>query len=147
METRHRIHPVLLARAREMRRPQTPAEATLWRALRNRQIGFKFRRQHPIDRFIIDFYCAEVKLLVEIDGQSHLELDQQEYDKARTEYLENLGYRVIRFTNDDVRYNLKVVASEILQVVENRIAELTSKKTIQISPHPNPLPAGERGKD
>lgn len=85
--------------------------------------------------------------MIEIDGESHLELDQQEYDKARTELLEELGYKVIRFTNDEVRYHMKVVASEILQVIENRIAELTSKKTIQISPHPNPLPAGERGKD
>jgi len=124
MATRHRIHPVILARAREMRHPQTPAEATLWHALRNRQTGFKFRRQHPIERFIIDFYCAEAKLLIEVDGESHLQPDQEEYDKARTEYLEDLGYKVIRFTNNDVKYNIKVVADEILQTVKNRIAEL-----------------------
>lgn len=128
MESRHRIHPVILARAREMRHPQTPAEATLWRALRNRQRGFKFRRQHPIYRFIIDFYCAEAKLLIEVDGESHLETDQAEYDNARTEYLEDLGYKVIRFTNNDVRYNIHAVASEILQIVESRIGELKSKK-------------------
>jgi very-short-patch-repair endonuclease len=128
METRHRIHPVILARAREMRHPQTPAEANLWDALRNRQTGFKFRRQHPIERFIIDFYCAEAKLLIEVDGESHLQPDQEEYDKARTEYLEDLGYKVIRFTNNDVRYNIHAVASEILQIVESRIGELKSKK-------------------
>jgi very-short-patch-repair endonuclease len=128
METRHRIHPVILAHAREMRHPQTPAEAALWRALRNRRAGFKFRRQHPIYRFIIDFYCAKAKLLIEIDGQSHLEPDQVEYDKARAEYLEALGYKVIRFTNNDVKYNIHAVAGEILQIVENRIAELKSKK-------------------
>jgi very-short-patch-repair endonuclease len=53
METRHRIHPIILQRAREMRHPQTPAEATLWGGIRNRNLGYKFRRQHPIDRFII----------------------------------------------------------------------------------------------
>jgi very-short-patch-repair endonuclease len=114
MEPRHRIHPVILARAREMRRPQTPAEATLWRALRNRQTAFKFRRQHPIYRFIIDFYCAQAKLLIEVDGEWHLQPDQEEYDRARTEYLEELGYKVIRFTNDEVRHNLHAVAGEIL---------------------------------
>jgi very-short-patch-repair endonuclease len=128
METRHRIHPIILARAREMRHLQTPAEATLWRALRNRQTRFKFRRQHPIYRFIIDFYCAEAKLLIEVDGESHLETDQEAYDNARTEYLEDLGYKVIRFTNNDVRYNIHAVASEILQIVETRIGELKSKK-------------------
>ncbi|HSA99835.1 MAG TPA: endonuclease domain-containing protein [Anaerolineales bacterium] len=124
METRHRIHPVILARAREMRHPQTVAEATLWHTLRNRQTGFKFRRQHPIERFIIDFYCAEARLLIEVDGESHLEPSQEEYDKARTEYLEELGYKVIRFTNNDVRYNINAVASKILQTIETRMAEL-----------------------
>lgn len=128
METRHRIHPIILARAREMRHPQTPAEATLWRALRNRQTGFKFRRQHPIDRFIIDFYCAQAKLLIEVDGESHFQPSQEEYDKARTKYLEELGYKVIRFTNDDVKYNIHAVAGEILQTVECRITELEVKK-------------------
>ena len=128
MEKRHRIHPITLARAREMRHPQTPAEMTLWHALRNRQIGFKFRRQHPVDRFIIDFYCAEARLLIEVDGDSHLEPDQEEYDKARTEYLEELGYKVIRFTNNDVRYNVSAVADEILRNVESRIIDLKNKK-------------------
>src|SRR5512140_2690828 len=124
METRHRIHPTILTRAREMRHPQTRAETTLWHALRNRQNGFKFRRQHPIERFIIDFYCAEAKLLIEIDGESHLEPSQAEYDEMRTKYLEHLGYQVIRFTNNDVRYNIDAVACEILQAIEIRIAVL-----------------------
>jgi very-short-patch-repair endonuclease len=111
-----------------MRHPQTPAEATLWQILRNRQFGFKFRRQHPIYKFIIDFYCAEAKLLIEVDGESHLGSDQEEYDNARTEYLQKLGYKVIRFTNDDVKYNLQAVAEVILQKVESRIAELKFKK-------------------
>ena len=127
MMARHRISPAILARAREMRHPQTVAETTLWHALCNQQIGFKFRRQHPIERFIIDFYCAQAKLLIEVDGESHLEPEQKEYDVARTEYLEELGYKVIRFTNNDVRYNIDAVANEILQTIEIRIAELKSK--------------------
>lgn len=135
METRHRIHPSILARARELRQPQTPAEATLWRHLRNRNMKYKFRRQHPIYRFIIDFYCAEAKLLIEIDGDSHLVKEQIEYDKARTEYLEALGYKVIRFTNNDVRYTISAVVDKIINTVEKRIEELDI-------PHPSPLPKG-----
>ena len=129
----HRIYPPILLRSRELRHPQTPAEATLWQHLRNRNLIYKFRRQHPIDRFIIDFYCAQTKLCIEIDGSQHLESEQVEYDKARTEFLEELGYKVIRFTNDDVRYNIHAVVDEIVRVIESRI-----------SPHPTPLPAGER---
>lgn len=124
MEKRHRIHPVIREFARELRQPQTPAEATLWRHLRNRNLKFKFRRQHPIDFFIIDFYCAEAKLLIEIDGETHLATEQMEYDQARTEYLEELGYKVIRFTNNDVRYNINEVVSEIIRVVEKRLEKI-----------------------
>ena len=128
MQKRHRIHSLLLTHARELRHPQTPAEAALWRVLRNRQFAYKFRRQHPIDRFIIDFYCAEAKLLIEVDGPSHLEPGQQEYDKVRTDYLEELGYKVIRFTNDEVKFNIEGVIGEILNVVESRIIERKNKK-------------------
>lgn len=121
MEKHHRIHPTIRRFARELRQPQTPAEATVWRYLRNRNLKFKFRRQHPIDFFIIDFYCAEAKLLIEIDGESHFANEQMEYDQASTEYLEGLGYKVIRFTNNDVRYNFNEVVSEIIRVVEKRI--------------------------
>ena len=124
MNKRHRIYPSILLRARELRHPQTPAEATLWRYLRDRNLGYKFRRQHPIDRFIIDFYCAAAKLCIEIDGSSHFEKEQEEYDKARTEILQELGYQVIRFTNNDVRYNVHEVVDEIIKEVEHRINEL-----------------------
>ena len=102
-----------------MRHPQTAAEAALWAAIRNRSVVYKFPRQHPIDRFIVDFYCAQAKLCIEIDGSTHREADQQEYDAARTEYLEGLGYKVIRFTNHDVRYNINAVVAAILEKIEN----------------------------
>ena len=120
MEKRLRIHPTIRQFARELRQPQTPAESTLWNLLRNRNLKYKFRRQHPIDFFIIDFYCAEAKLLIEIDGSSHLEKEQQGYDQARTEYLEARGYKVIRFTNDNVRYNIHAVVTAIMEEVEKR---------------------------
>jgi ATP-dependent DNA helicase RecQ len=114
MEKRHRIDPSIRTFARELRQPQTPAEATLWKHLRNRNLGYKFRRQHAIKFFIIDFYCAEVKLCIEIDGDTHLTKEQQEYDAARTEYLEWFGRKVIRFTNHDVRFNIHAVVQEII---------------------------------
>jgi leucyl-tRNA synthetase len=122
MESRHRIYPALLKRAREMRQPQTPAEATPGRALRNRNLKYKFRRQHPVDHFIVDFYCAQAKLCIEVDGAAHLEPSQKEYDAARTAYLEELGYSMIRFTNDDVRYNVDAVVDEIVRKAENLLS-------------------------
>ena len=124
MDPRHRIHPAIRQFARELRQTQTPAETILWRYLRNRNLEYKFRRQHPIEFFIIDFYCAEAKLLIEIDGESHFQKAQMEYDQARTGYLETLGYKVIRFTNDDIRYNINTVVTRIIEQVETRIKEL-----------------------
>ncbi len=124
MEKRHRIHPTIRQFARELRQPLTPTEAALWRVLRNRNLSFKFRRQHAIEFFIIDFYCAEVKLCIEIDGASHSTIEQQEYDAARTEYLEALGRTMIRFTNQDVRYNINAVVQGILDTCN----ELKSKE-------------------
>ncbi len=112
-EKRHRVYPPILARAQELRQPQTPAESRLWSRLRNRQLGgFKFRRQHPIGRLIVDFYCAACRLVIEIDGDSHEE--QVEYDLARTEWLNDQGYRVIRFSNRDVYHHIDAVLKAIL---------------------------------
>jgi very-short-patch-repair endonuclease len=125
MEPRHRIHPTIRKFARELRQPKTPAEATLWRHLRNRNLEYKFRRQHPIESFIVDFYCAEAKLLIEVDGETHFQKTQIEYDQARTEHLERLGYKVIRFTNDDIRYNINIVISKIIEEVKTRVKDLS----------------------
>jgi very-short-patch-repair endonuclease len=104
----------MLYRARELRRNTTKAEERLWRQLRSRNIeGLKFRRQHPVGSFIVDFYCPQSKLIIEVDGGSHA--DQQEYDQQRTEWLQARGYRVIRFTNDDVKEALDGVIERILE--------------------------------
>jgi very-short-patch-repair endonuclease len=98
--------------ARQKRRRPTPAEDILWQRLRNRQIAdAKFRRQHTIERFIVDFYCAEAQLVVEVDGPIHDYTPEE--DAIRQEFLESLGLRVIRFTNDDVLHHLDAVTEAI----------------------------------
>jgi very-short-patch-repair endonuclease len=87
--------------ARANRRPMTEAETALWQKIRSAQVdNWKFRRQHPVGRFIADFYCAEARLIVELDGRSHDATVN--YDAERTEWLSREGYTVIRFANDDV---------------------------------------------
>ena len=111
--TKH-IHPTILQRARELRREMTSQERKLWQCLRGKKLyGIKFRRQHPIDRFILDFFCYAHNLAVEIDGHSHYEPDQEEYDQVRTEWLARYGIRVIRFTNRDVDTNIEGVLDGI----------------------------------
>ena len=103
----------MIQRARELRQRQTPAEAQLWQALRSRQAdGLKFRRQHPIGPYIADFYCAQARLVIEIDGDSHAE--QVEYDQARTDWLESQGYRVLRYTNSEVQEKITAVLAHIV---------------------------------
>lgn len=99
--------------ARQNRNNPTQAERTIWREiLRKRQLArFKFLRQKPIGRYIVDFYCSELRLVVEIDGDSHAET--VEYDKERTRFLKSLGLRVIRYTNDVVLNNLEGVYDDL----------------------------------
>ena len=113
-DKKHRIHPDTVAHARELRRPQTPAESTLWAQLRSRQLGgFKFRRQQPIGPFIVDFYCAQCWLAIEIDGDTHAE--QETYDAERTEWLRAQGCHVVRFANRDVERHTSAVLEAILK--------------------------------
>jgi|RhiMetdeSRZDD1v2_1073273.scaffolds.fasta_scaffold1037040_2 very-short-patch-repair endonuclease len=118
------VMPAILQRARDLRHPLTPTEAKIWSRVRNRGLGFKIRRQHPIERFITDFYCAEAKLIIEIDGDSHAEPDQEDYDRARTKWLEERGYKVIRIKNEDVHKHLEDALKEIYLVCEERFAKL-----------------------
>ncbi|MEQ8757787.1 MAG: DUF559 domain-containing protein [Coleofasciculus sp. G1-WW12-02] len=103
--------------ARRLRQQLTPAEACLWNALRRRQLaGLKFRSQHPVGRFIVDFYCPSCKLVIEVDGDIHAQ--QKDYDDARTEQLQAFGYRVLRFTNEAVLNDLQAVLAHIVKVAE-----------------------------
>jgi len=88
--------------------------------LKNRQVfNARFRRQHPIGIFIVDFYCHEFKLAIEIDGEIHLEKEVIDYDDGRTHDIEKLGVRILRFTNDQVYNNIDVVLQEIRQVISS----------------------------
>jgi very-short-patch-repair endonuclease len=116
------IAPAILQRARDFRHPLTAPEAKVWHGVRNRQLGFKFRRQRPIGRFIVDFWCAEAKLVIEIDGDTHAAPDQAAYDSARTAWLEERGYKVIRFQAGEVDRNLEGVLEAIRRACEARTA-------------------------
>ncbi len=102
--------------ARGQRREPTQSESRLWQELRRRQLGFRFRRQHPIGEFILDFYCGEVRLAVEIDGPVHD--SQQGYDRYRNERLLERGIRVLRIADEDVARDLDGVLSRIREALE-----------------------------
>ena len=103
-----------------LRRRQTDAEALLWRHLRRVQLGVRFRRQHPIAGYIVDFYCDEARLAVELDGGGHAELGQWRYDRVRTELLERIGVKLLRFWNTDVLGNTDGVLETIFKEVLSR---------------------------
>ena len=104
------------AAARWLRKNMTTAEQKLWAALKDRQLdGFKFRAQHPVGHFIVDFYCPTCRLMIEVDGAVHH--TQADYDIARTEQLESYGYRVLRFTNHEVINHLPDVLNTIHQTI------------------------------
>lgn len=104
----------LVSAARNLRVEQTPAEQRLWNELRSRKLdGFKFRRQYPVGRYILDFVCVERKLVVELDGNHHEVGDQHRYDRERSEHLEHYGYRVLRFPNRAVLDNVHYVLQKI----------------------------------
>jgi uroporphyrinogen-III synthase len=86
-------------RIRELRRSQTEAENAAWHLLRNRNLGLKFRRQYPIDNYVVDFYCFEHRLAVELDGSIHSQPSQMRKDRGKDVYLKSLGIRVLRFPN------------------------------------------------
>ncbi len=119
---------------RRLRRNQTDAERILWFRLRDRRLGgWKFRRQFPIDRFVVDFFCADAHLIVEPDGGQHGV--RTEADAQRTKILEAMGYLVRRYWNNEVTRNIDGVLEEINAALERHRPE---------PPHPHPLPSGER---
>jgi very-short-patch-repair endonuclease len=121
-------HAVLTARC--LRSRLTGAEQALWSALRdNRLHGIKFRRQHPFGPYVLDFFCVNAQLVVELDGSVHDQPEQKEYDRERTVYLEGHGLRVLRFRNEEVKDGLDEVVSRILEAA---------------SPIPQPLSSPER---
>ena len=119
--------------ALNLRKSMTDAERVLWYNLRDRRLGgWKFRRQHAVGPFIVDFVCLEKKLVIEVDGGQHAEMIVQ--DDNRTEYLSKSGYKVVRFWNNQVLQETEAV----LQVILDEVSE-------EAPSHPDPLPQGEEG--
>ena len=117
--------------ARSLRHQASDAERRLWQHLRDRRLdGFKFRRQQVIEPYIVDFICPEARLIIEADGGQHIE--QAVYDAQRTAYLEDRGYRIMRFWNHEIMGEL----DSVLEAIRNAL--------IETAPHPGPLPKGER---
>ncbi len=125
-----RSNPKTRTHAIKLRKEPTPAESKLWSRIRNDQLGVNFRRQHAVGNYIPDFVCIENKLIIELDGSQHLE--QEEYDEERTKYLNSLGYKVIRFWNNDVIKNSDSVILAITRALEgedNKYPLLLPKST------------------
>ena len=107
-----------LQRARELRKEMTPAEKILWQELRGNKLGSHFRRQQVIAGFIVDFYCHSAGLIIELDGDIHQE--QQEYDDDRDKILENMGLRVVRYSDDEILQDLPKVLNQINGILGNK---------------------------
>ena len=100
--------------ARSLRKKGTVAEDLLWQELRNRKLqGMKFRRQHPINHYVADFFCSEKRLIIEVDGIVHHTKEAKENDEARTKDLASMGIQVLRFTNDEVEKDMNSVLQRI----------------------------------
>ena len=122
----------MIPKARKLRKRLTDAERHLWRQIRDRQLlGYKFRRQTPVGRYVVDFICLEQRLIVELDGGQHAE--QKDYDASRSDWLEQRGYTVLRFWNHEVFGNLEGVKEIIV-------------KHLLRTPHPVLPPQGGKGR-
>ena len=112
--------PDILEKAKALRKNMTEAENILWEKLKNKQVlNLRFRRQHPIDIFIADFYCHSARLVIELDGEIHYK--QKEYDKGRTAEMERFDIKVIRFKNSEIENNIDHVIKSIETTIKHRL--------------------------
>jgi very-short-patch-repair endonuclease len=117
--------PDIFKKAKELRKYETGAEKILWTKLsRNQMMGLQFRRQHPIDRFIADFYCAKIKLVIEVDGSIHKLPENKDYDIGRSEILNEFGITVIRFSNEQIVNDIENTIIEIERKVKDKLLKL-----------------------
>jgi len=112
------------SKAQLLRRNETKAEKLLWEKLRNNQLGgLKFRRQHPVNIYIADFYCHKFKLIIELDGDYHDQEEQKQKDEVRTEVLRLNDLKIIRFKNEEVEQDI----NQVLTTIKNKIEQLKEK--------------------
>jgi very-short-patch-repair endonuclease len=114
-------HPAMKDRRKELRRNMTVAEKALWQMIRNEQLGFKFRRQHSVSSYVLDFYCAPLKLAIEVDGSTHLDKDVQLRDKIRQRELESHNITFVRVTDPQVLHD----ATYVLRAIKDAIQKLS----------------------
>ncbi len=124
-------NPNLIIHAKSLRKNMTFGEISLWREIKGKKMGVRFSRQIPIHQYIVDFYCKDLQLAIEVDGSVHFKEGQQEKDKHRQNRLESLGVRFIRLSDLDVKNNLNWVLEEIKNEIKN------------IRPTPNPSKEGK----
>ncbi|OHB15224.1 MAG: hypothetical protein A2431_01915 [Candidatus Zambryskibacteria bacterium RIFOXYC1_FULL_39_10] len=103
----------LKERRRELRKRSTTQENLLWEKLRNRKIGCKFRRQHSVGGYILDFYCKEKRLLIEIDGGIHMKTEAKKNDEVRDKYFKEINFKILRFKNNDIEKDIDMVVEKI----------------------------------
>ncbi len=110
-----KIHNInkLLDRRKELRKNQTPQEEKLWWYLKDKRLGVKFRRQHSVSGYILDFYCKKKKLIIELDGGVHGTKEAKEYDEVRDKFFKELEYKVLRFKNSEIEKDIKKVIAKI----------------------------------
>lgn len=123
------LYGILKENAKENRKNLTEAESVLWNVLRDNNIGYKFRRQHIIHDYIVDFFCNDLSLTIEVDGGYHLTKEQQEADAIRTKELTELGYTELRFTNEQILFDINNVLEEINRVASKIKSENFEEKT------------------
>jgi very-short-patch-repair endonuclease len=117
--------PEIFKLAKELRKLETEPEKQLWSRLnKNQIIGLQFRRQHPVNRFIADFYCPKIKLIIEVDGSIHELPEYQSHDIGRSEILNDFGITVIRFTNEQIIEQTDSTVEEIKTICKNLLNEL-----------------------
>jgi very-short-patch-repair endonuclease len=120
--------PEVFKKAKELRKSETDAEKQLWKLLNKNQVfGLQFRRQHPINRFIADFYCHQIKFVIELDGGIHQVTKNMEYDVGRSEVLANFGITVVRFNNDLIFDDPDSVINKIKEVSQNLLIKVTNE--------------------
>ena len=128
----HNLKPQINKRKDNRKNPTEP-EKRFWSWVRGKQLGCKFRRQHGIDQYIVDFYCAEHALIVELDGESHYTFDGVKADKVRTDFLEAKGFRVLRFSNLEVMRNKEGVLSALLACLDSTAIKSDPAPTLPLS--------------